>query len=920
MKTNSLIARAVKLAIGGAVGLSAVLTAPMALAADEEEIVVTGSRIARSSDLDSASPVITVDREAIEKSGYTNLERLLEKLPSSGNGTFSTRDNNQDSTANGGAAISLRGLGADATLVLVNGRRVSISPFAANITTGFVDINAIPVSAIERIEVLKDGASAVYGSDAVAGVVNIVLRKDFDGFEVSAGYGDVTSGSNGEVTASAMWGSSSENGNITIIFDYFKNDPLFGTERGRIGTADQSRAGAGVGEIGGPVVAGIDPTTITISNPSGDPYPAPDYRSSRGYPGSFTLQYGTGSPTNPAVSRPDPSCPLARVGGASCFFDYGPFGLITPAAERSGLMLLGHRDMGSGVELFTEFAAQHNRSKAQGAPTPLDGDALLTVPVTHPGNPYAMTDGTGQPLTSIRIRRYRTVDAGPRQWDIQSDSLRALIGLRGTINNWDWEVAAHRGRMESEQSGDRSMGWVRTDFLQAEIDAGRYNPFSATTNPQSSIDAITTSLVRRGVSDLTGADATLTGELFDMPAGKVRMAAGLEYRDESVSDVPDDQFQRGLIFGTEAVSAAAQRNSWSAFVEFSLPLLENLELQLAGRYDDYSDFGDTTNPKVALRWAVTDTFALRGSWGQGFRAPSLAQIGLGPSDESQFFVDTYWCADTGLTPCPVLDYTIRFSGNPDLQAEESESYNFGFAWRPTASFSIGVDYWDIKQKNKIDEVPFGFLYAQNCDVQNTTVCDRLAPLPGDTLGELTRINASFTNIGEQTVNGIDLTANYSMDAGNGTLSLGLDYTHTLDFTRVELNSAGTGLVSRDLNGEYKYPKDRFVLTGNWQTGDWGFHAAVNYIGEFEDAPDVNLDGVLDYDEFHTRKVDAFMTTNLQVSYEGVKNTSLIFGADNVLDESPPWAFGDGDADVRGYVSTQHDPRGRFIYTKMTYRF
>src|SRR5687768_87587 len=190
------LARAIRLAIGGAAGLTAALSAPLALAQDDDQTVyVTGSRIGRTADFEGPSPILTVDRDAIENSGYTNLQQLLEKIPVNGNGAFSTRGNNQDSTANGAASISLRGLGADATLVLVNGRRVAISSFAESVTTNFVDINTIPVAAIERVEVLKDGASAVYGSDAVAGVINIVLRDDFDGFEVSASYGDVTSGS-----------------------------------------------------------------------------------------------------------------------------------------------------------------------------------------------------------------------------------------------------------------------------------------------------------------------------------------------------------------------------------------------------------------------------------------------------------------------------------------------------------------------------------------------------------------------------------------------------------------------------------------------------------------------------------------------------------------------------------------------------
>ena len=194
MSTEGSLLRAIRLAVGGAMSLCVPLSMSTALAAEAgndevESVIVTGSRIARSSDFENPSPVITVDRESIEKSGYNNVQQLMEKLPSNGNGAFSTRGNNQDSTANGAASISLRGLGADATLVLVNGRRVAINSFAEGITTNFVDINSIPVAAIERIEVLKDGSSAVYGSDAVAGVVNIILRKDFQGFETSVGYG-----------------------------------------------------------------------------------------------------------------------------------------------------------------------------------------------------------------------------------------------------------------------------------------------------------------------------------------------------------------------------------------------------------------------------------------------------------------------------------------------------------------------------------------------------------------------------------------------------------------------------------------------------------------------------------------------------------------------------------------------------------
>jgi iron complex outermembrane receptor protein len=837
-----------------------------------DEIVVTGSRIARSSDFESPSPVLTVSRESIERSGYNNLQQFMEQIPANGAGAFSTRGNNQDSTANGAASISLRGLGADATLVLVNGRRVAISPFAENITTNFVDINTIPVSAIERIEILKDGSSAVYGSDAVAGVVNVILRKDFDGFEAAVSYGSADGYD--ETNVSAVWGLNTEDGNITMIADYFRNSSLFNRERGYMGSADQTARGG------------------------------QDFRSSRGYPGRFVVD---------GTVVPDPACPADSLIDVSCVYDFGPWNVLIPEAERTGLMLLGHQDLGEVAELFVEAAAQHNTSFAQGAPTPLDEGAGLTIPVTHPNNPFPGA-------TTLELGRYRTVDAGPRQWDIETNNLRGVIGLRGEIGGWDWEIAAQRARSKSEQTGDKSQGWVRTDFLQQEIDAGRYNPFGGVQNPPEVIDAITTNLVRRGVSRFTMYDAQVSGELFEIAGGPVRMAAGAEYREESVSDIPDDQFQRGLIFGTESVSANASRDSWAAFLEFAIPVLDQLELSLAVRYDDYSDFGDTTNPKVAVRWEPIESIALRVSWGTGFRAPSLAQIGLGPSQESQFFIDTYGC-DAGVPgACTALDYNIIFSGNPDLDAEESENWNVGLAWRPVSSAEFTIDYWKIEQENKIEEAPFGFIYREFCGVQTSEVCVRSPPVAGQTLGILQSINSGFVNIGEQNVSGIDVGGYYAFDAGPGRLALSLSYSHLLEFEKVELTEDGSTFVARALEGEYEYPKDRALLTADWSTDVWGVHAQLSYIGSFEDMPDADFDGVLDYDTVSTPKVGSFTTLNLQGRYTGFEGVTLLVGLDNALDEDPPFAVGDGDTDLYGYVQAVHSPRGRFWNAKAIFRF
>ena len=846
---------------------TAVFTLPstVALAAEAdgvERIEVTGSRIKRT-DIEGPSPIQSISKDDIANMGYDNLQQLLERMPVAGSGTFSTRGNSQDSTANGGAAISLRGLGPDATLVLINGRRASISAFAESITNSFVDINSIPVSAIERIDILKDGASAIYGSDAVAGVVNIILKKDIEGIEINMGFGGTDGPNYEEQTASLVWGTSNENSHASIILDYFKNSTLSADEMGRFGTANQSAYG---GE---------------------------DFRSSRGYPGYFYVN---------DVKTIDPDCPAdSETESGSCLFDYGPYNLTIPAAERVGAIAQFDYTFSNEITAFTEIAVQHNTSEAGGAPTPLDEDAQLTVPGSHPDNPF------GQ---DVKIGRYRTVDAGARRWDIESDTLRLVAGLRGEINDWEWEASAQKARSKSLQTGNRSQGWVRTDFLQQEIDAGNYNPFGGVTNSAEVIDRITTSLVRRGDSHLTAFEAHITGEAFEFNDNAVMMATGVEYREEDVKDIPDDQFQRGLIFGTEAIAAQASRDQWAAYVEFSIPLSDTFELQLAGRYDDYSDFGDTTNPKIAVRWSPNEDVTLRASWAQGFRAPSLAQIGLGPSEDSRFYVDTYRCAEDGVD-CEALDYNTEFSGNSELEAEESESWNVGVIWAPSQEFSVGVDVWNITQDNKIDQANFGEIYDAECNNQNSTICVRHDPTGNNTFGVIDIVKSTFVNVTSQEAQGVDFSASYKLELESyGDLRFNLEWAYMDKFEKDDL----------DYTGEYNYPEHRWIASTNWTKDDFSANINLSYTGEFEDTPDIDFDGTLDFEENKSRMVDSQVLVDMQGSYHFYDGLKLSLGVNNLFDEEPPFAIGDGNADLYGYATGVHNPRGRYLYSKVTVSF
>ncbi|QSX36361.1 TonB-dependent receptor [Shewanella sedimentimangrovi] len=838
----------------------------MVFAADDgakvERIEVTGSRIKRT-DIEGPSPIQSISKDDIANMGFDNLQQLLERMPANGAGAFSTRGNSQDSTANGSASISLRGLGPDATLVLINGRRVAISSFAENVSNSFVDINNIPVSAIERIDILKDGASAIYGSDAIAGVVNIILKKDIEGLEINLGYGEASGTNYDEKTASLVWGTKSDKGSASIIVDYFKNSTLGADELGRFGTANQS------------------------------PYGGEDFRSSRGFPGYFYVD---------GVKTIDPSCPPENAtSSGSCLFDYGPYNLVIPQAERVGAIGQFEYHFSDDVTGFMELAAQHNTSKAGGAATPLDEDAGLTVPGSHPNNPFGM---------DIDIGRFRPVDAGPRRWDIESDTMRMVLGLRGTLNDWDWEVSAQKGRQKQVQTGDRSQGWVRVDYLQREIDAGRYNPFGGTFNSPEVIDAITTSLVRQGKSVMTAYEASITGQAFTLADRDVMMAAGVEYREEEISDVPDEQFQQGLIFGTEAVSAAADRNQWAAYMEFSIPVTDNFELQLAGRHDHYSDFGSTTNPKVAFQWGISDDITARGSWSTGFRAPSLAQIGLGPSEESGFFIDTARCETDGVD-CEALDYNTVFTGNPDLEPEESKTWNLGVIWAPSQRMDVGFDYFNITQDHKIDRENLDSILQVDCYDQNSTVCTRLAPQPGQTLGPIDQIHSTFVNLSSQEVQGVDVSAHYGLELDNyGDLKFGLEWSYLINFDKDD----------RDWTGEYKFPRYRWLATSNWTMDNFSANLNISYIGEFEDTPDIDFDGILDFDVYQSRMVDAQVLVDVSGSYRFNDTVKWTVGVNNLLDEEPPFAIGDGNNDLYGYVQSVHNPMGRYIYTKVQVNF
>lgn len=869
MKTSMLnfgvISTAVCLALG--------VVTPQAMAQDKqiERIAVTGSLIKRL-DIEGPSPVTSIDADQIANTGVTDLISLFTKLPISGQGTFSTQGNSSDDTANGGSSVSLRGLGADSTLILINGRRVSVSPFAKGIDTAFVDINNIPLAAIKRVDILKDGASATYGSDAIAGVINIVLKDDFDGAAVSAKLGDTADGGGKEQNFNIIWGASDDKFKHTFILDYFDREEVLYADRDYSRSANQA------------ALRPNDPDAV-------------DFRSSAGIPGTIALK---DDPTNRIIDEfgVDRCAPedIDRA-AAICRYDYAPVMTMIPDAERFSYNYLGRYEINDSLRAFIDFNGQNSKSIVRGAGSPSFNELFMAG--DNANHPFA--DDPSHPFFAqdLTMRR-RTVDIGNREKRVDTDYFRTILGMGGEIDSWSWEAAYSYIKSKSVERGVD--GFPNSRRTQEAIDNESWNPFEPSTNSQASLDFIETTTTRVGKSTNKSFDVTFSGPVLEMPEGELMAAVKAEYREEAISDNPDDQFLRGEVFGTEATQANGSRDSKSLSAEISIPVLEQLEVQLAVRYEDYSDFGTTTDPKISFLWAPLDNLSFRGSYGTAFRAPSLHQLGLGRTDESPNLVDTVRCNAVNLG-CTPAEYTAVFAGNPDLGPEESSSYNVGVIYAFSEDLDFSLDYYSYDIENIIDsDTQFVFTNFGG----DSTVVERIPTgIPNDP-GEVVRVFDSFQNIGDLKTSGIDFDLGYKLDSEMGEFRFGFVMNYVLKYEEFRPSADGGKRLNLS-EGEFEQPEVRHTTSMDWAMNDISATVALNYIGEFSGDADSG---------FGDKTVDSMTTVDLVLNYRGIENTTLTLGSTNLLNEEPPFSH----HDFYGYVNSTHNGQGRFVYAQATYSF
>ncbi len=894
-----------------------------------EEVMVTGTRI-KGLDLKGAAQAVQVDRGEILESGAENLGELMQDLTVTGGGlgtfTTSTAGALSGDTPVGSASVSLRGLGTGSTLTLINGRRATVSSFA-NGQASFIDINSIPTAAVERVEVLLSGASASYGADAVAGVVNYVLRQDFEGLELSASYGDATAGTDeSRWNANALFGWGNDRHHFMALVDYFERKPLF--DRERKVTRNSIR----------PSQQGFHPSFNDL----------------------FFMFYD--QTEEPA----DGGCAADDFGfgnfGEYCEVNTNEFTAVLDEYRSIGGMLTYQFDISDRARWFNEFIYQETDSNGTSSP------ANFSRAPVDPENPYwpqALIDDMVEEGSFGGLNEWSDYFGfpiyawgkipEPRAVNRSSESMRLVSGIDFDLtDDWNLESAFTYGRNESAQNGvsglvisqafyDANLGNVCTDGTRVDRwdvdlvrpdasyvgetceDLGKttlwYNPFGGQTEQADGIDElIRTRANRKGKSELYALDATASGPLFDFRGRSVSSAIGAEWRRESVRDVPSGvavatTFNPEPVLGFSSTSADAERDQWAAFMEVFWPLTDNLELQLAGRYDHYDSFGGDFNPKVAFRFQPVESLIIRGNFSTSFRAPSLAQVGAGTL-LSSYTVD---CSatpeacdgDAGADGESLLSEDVA---NDDLEPETAETWGFGFLWSPTPRVDVSVDYWDISYEDVIGIDEDDFIRRAFAG-QYPIVGEGQLPTgtPGLEVDGGFVIDAHFelTNLGFLDTSGIDFTFSQSIDAGPGTLTLMADATYLLEYERQ--SSAASPVI--DEVGEYRYPEWLVNAKARYSWNKWTGSLGLRYVDGYKDDPAPSTLDALGLPRDTVLYVDSWTVFDLNLSYDFTDNSFLSLNVRNLFDEDPPLVTGTS-ANVD---QVNHSSMGRFITLRYTYR-
>ncbi|MGL4575399.1 MAG: TonB-dependent receptor [Burkholderiaceae bacterium] len=878
-----------------------------------ERVEVTGSSIKRI-DGETALPVTIITRSDILKLGVQSTSELVDKVSANNGGGYAAALGLGDSARPGFSGASLRGLGSNNTLVLLNGRRLAVYAFDG----GGVDLNSIPFDAIDRVEILRDGASAVYGSDAIGGVINFITRKDFVGGSLNASIGvPQKSGGGSYYTAGGAYGFgdlSTDKFNILGALTIKKEKSLKSNARSFSNTAFIPE---------GPV-----------DNTSGNAFPA-----NIATPDAFV------NPFAPAFGRNcSPPLSFGRTPDEEqCRFNYAAVIDTIPQKDQVSGILRATLQLNENTQLVGEAALSRTKqvfrisptpaSEATTRPDPLTG---ITAQLLYPAN-GAFYPGAGVvpaipgvTLSGPLNLYYRTLELGPRTNQSTADQGRFSVGLIGAVAGWDYDTALSHA--ESKSKEEYLGGYVLESRIIPAMATGLINPFGFNNGAGLDLLASTQYIgpTRNSKSTRDTFDARASRDIATLPAGPLSLAAGFETRREKFNDEPLPILRTSDIIGGggDQLPVVGARTVNAVFGELNVPILKGLESQIALRHDRYSDFGTTTNPKISLRWQPTNQFLIRASAGTGFRAPTLPDLIAPPAitNTGGSYNDPYYDAVIGCDNVFSAKYcgaqlSNRQAGNPLLKPEKSKQFTLGLLFEPTRDVSIGFDLFRINQKDVIGIIlgdvklndfinNFNPTTLTSTSIYAPDVVTRVDPISGATV--INYVDSAFENLTEQKTSGVDISMRFRVPKtaiGDFTLKVDGTYLDKLEqrlknqpeFTQTVGQFAQFGAIAR-----FKH-----VTALTWDYNQWSSTLTYNFqSGYYDQYPDP---------QGNIRKVSAYETWDALLQYKGIKNLTVSAGVRNLLNKKPPFTNQDIYFQL-GYDPTYADPRLRTFYLTGNYEF
>jgi iron complex outermembrane receptor protein len=847
-------------------------------ATDLGKITVTGSNIPRTS-TETASPVQVISRQEIDRTGKTSIGEYLQSLTVDGAGSVPKTFGN--GFAMGSTGISLRGLGAGSTLVLINGRRVASYGLADDGQKVFTDLSSIPMDAVERVEVLKDGASSIYGSDAIAGVVNVILRSDFEGAVFTGSYGtsDDSDGNTRKGTLTAGTGNLDEDGwNAFFSLDVGKTDGIKVSDRDNrkwIGTGDirpwgYASANGASQYLGGGLNGGL-------------PTNAPDgaYENADG---SWTRLGGCGQFSGVPQEGPD-----------TCLWDLGQFRDLTPDEQYVNFFSRGTFRINDNAELYTELSYSKKEVDFHNTPSGTSGAwGYPGGPVNGSSGPGAIVLGPGHPQNptgeAARLR-YSAFDVGPRVTHNENEFMRFLVGAKGTLGEWDYDVGYLHSQSEltNTRKGFLSYSAVQCALADPNCAGGTWLLGTrAGENPQSLYDFISPTIGARASSRLDVIDAKANRALMELGGGSLGLAVGAEFRRNEVSLTPQTGTETGDIIGLGYSAYDGVEKTSAVYAELAAPFTETFEATVAGRVDHYQG-GDTAfTPKLGLKWTPADWIALRATYAEGFRAPNPAESGKGGSAGFSNVVDPVRCAL--IDQCNAQSVAIITTPNPDLDPEESKSYTVGIVLQPTSTTTLTLDAWQIKRTDEIGGGDPLQAIASGDVVRGDNLVDGQ---PGT--GQLLAINTAYVNADSTKVNGLDLDARQRFDLGTaGQLRLDLQWSHINKFEKTvgddTYEYAGTH-GNCDVTNCIGTPQDRINFGATWDINAFSVSAVANYRSAMDVKTAKGEDCATTYADGSPApggcRLGSFTTVDLSANWQATEAFSVFGSVQNVADRTAP---------------------------------